>query len=220
MRNIYWNKTTATEIFIKNKGEKTMKNSFKKLLSVILCLSLLMTTFSFGSQAVYSSDAVTRPSVKVYTKLGQKTKLDPGETTEVTIEYYPEYGVPFEIEYYASDPCCDVEFIQDEYPLLFTAKVTAVSPGKCTIGFRIVDLEGKTRAFDYIDIIVKDNPTEGMTFGEKLDYYKEKVQTYFESIPDILEMYNYMFNLIAYLMAMSLASDLAIIRNWFAGLFN
>lgn len=197
-----------------------MNKKFKKILSMILCMSLLVAMFSVGAQAKYSSDEIERPSVKVYTKFGQKTKLDPGETTEVTIEYYPEFGVPFEIEYYANDPCCDVEFIQDDYPVIFTAKVKAVSPGTCTIGFRIVDLEGKTLAFDYIDIVVKDNPTEGMTLGEKLDYYKDKVSAFFNSIPDMIEMYNYMFNLIAYLMSMSLASDLAIIREWFTQLFS
>ena len=36
----------------------------------------------------------------------------------------------------------------------------------------------------------------------------------------MIEMYNYMFNLIAYLMSMSLASDLAIIREWFTQLFS
>ncbi len=61
---------------------------------------------------------------------------------------------------------------------------------------------------------------KGKTIVSSENFLLSNVPSLGQRIKSFFETFAYMANLLGYLISMSIASDLAVIRNWFAGLFN
>lgn len=179
-----------------------MNKKFKKIMSVILCAVMLLAVLPFSSMAV---DKKTPPYVSVEAPFADERKeLSVGQSTEVTIDWGPPEGVSFTIEYYASDDCCEVEFIPDDRGGVSGANVTAVSCGSCFIGFEILDVQGEILATDSIEIYVTE--ADNRTLLERVgDFFKGMVGT---------ALYSAVIGMV-YVVLPMLASPLVTIAGWF-----
>lgn len=145
-----------------------MNRKIKKITAILMCAVMLLTAVPMSAFATHTDESENYVEIKL--KKGYKDSIEPGETTEIYVEYYAGDNQDIEIIWSTPGNMCEYEYITDSKTGLLTGmKITSVSGGVFHVFVSIFDSDGNELAKDHIDIWSAE--PDNKPLNEKVDEF-------------------------------------------------
>ncbi len=151
-----------------------------------MCVAVLLTAIPMSAFAIDAEGNYCEIKIKK----GCKDTIEPGETTEIYVDYYVESNQQIDIVWSTPGNMCEYEYVTDSETGLTTGmKITSVSGGTFYAFVQIIGSDGEELASDCIGIFsrVPDNRP-----------LSEKADEFFEQLPGNIFLFNYVISYIVF----------------------
>lgn len=183
----------------------------KKLLSIVLCISMLLTAIPLTAFAA-GTEETQLPYCEIKFREGCSDELKVGETTEIYIDYCPGEYEEYELEIWTySRYVCEMEIITDGSTGLVTgAIITALQEGTYYPAVSIKTPDGRVIEQDMVTIRVSEVDERP---------FLEKAGDWIKTLPSNIFMSLYLAFIAGGSMALSVFDIPKIIADWVSELY-